>query len=468
MTGSVNIGGVWKSVNAVSTNVGGTWKTVSAGYTNIGGTWKQWYASLSYWITRQYSPNIAYDETFGLAVDSLENVYYVGTVSTDGGSLTKLDKNGQHQFTVASSPTSGSGSNTHRRVAVDSSGNVYTVGRLSSINAGQVMTTKFNSSGSILWQRHLGAATTNVGDYGWSIAVDSSGNVYVGGTQQVPSSTSRYSYFIKYDTNGNLAWVYSMQVGSRYFYPRGVALDSVGDPHYVVHTNYQSSSNTYAAIQKISAGGVARWGWAYGTNLTPYNIAFATDGNIYIVGGTNGIGASGTSDAFLMKVSSAGDTVLWTRYFGSTSTAGSELAYAITVDNAGYVYIGGMTYTAGYKGFVAKFDSNGTIQWQRQFALGGTSNYVFDLKTNGTNSLYVLMYSSSNPIIAKFPLDGSKTGTYTIDGNPFTWEASSHNTVSISRTATNVGLSATIPGTTQGTSGVTAATVSGAATNVTI
>lgn len=45
MSGSVKVGGAWKSVSAVSTKVGGSWKTVSAAYTKIGGTWKQWYTA---------------------------------------------------------------------------------------------------------------------------------------------------------------------------------------------------------------------------------------------------------------------------------------------------------------------------------------------------------------------------------------------------------------------------------------
>lgn len=45
MSGLVNVGGSWKTANAVSVNVNGSWKTVSSGFVNVNDVWKQWYSS---------------------------------------------------------------------------------------------------------------------------------------------------------------------------------------------------------------------------------------------------------------------------------------------------------------------------------------------------------------------------------------------------------------------------------------
>jgi len=53
MSGSVNIGGAWKAISAVSANIGGEWKAIDTGSVNIGGAWKSWWTSVivSAWTT---------------------------------------------------------------------------------------------------------------------------------------------------------------------------------------------------------------------------------------------------------------------------------------------------------------------------------------------------------------------------------------------------------------------------------
>ena len=86
----------------------------------------------------------------------------------------------------------GSGSEDIRSMDVDAAGNVYVAGLTTSTNLTTVngyqtsngggndaFVTKFNSTGSaVLYSTYLGGSST---DYAETIAVDSSGKVYVGG-----------------------------------------------------------------------------------------------------------------------------------------------------------------------------------------------------------------------------------------------------------------------------------------------
>ena len=64
-------------------------------------------------------------------------------------------------------------------IAADSSGNCYVTGYTNNGSNDDVFIAKYNTSGTLQWQRKLYGAST---DYGYGVAVDSSGNCYVTGS----------------------------------------------------------------------------------------------------------------------------------------------------------------------------------------------------------------------------------------------------------------------------------------------
>jgi len=84
-------------------------------------------------------------------------------------------------------------------VAVDSSGNVYVCGYSDPGGPYSFQIAKYNTVGAIQWQRRLGNVS---GDFGQSVAVDSSGNVYVCGISDF-SGTNNFQ-IAKYNTSGTI------------------------------------------------------------------------------------------------------------------------------------------------------------------------------------------------------------------------------------------------------------------------
>ena len=124
-------------------------------------------------------------------------------------------------------------------IALDGSGNVYTTGyfqgtadfdpgapvyNLTSVGFNEIFVSKLDASGNFVWAISMGGASA---DYGYSIAVDVSGNVYIMGDQYSPvvdydpgagtfnlSNTGIEANFIaRYDNNGNFLCAMTIKPG---------------------------------------------------------------------------------------------------------------------------------------------------------------------------------------------------------------------------------------------------------------
>jgi len=243
--------------------------------------------------------------------------------------------------------------------AVDASGNVYLAGVTISNSAiasgghqntfggsGDAFLVKFNASGVRQWATYYGGAGDN---YGYSCAVDASGNVYLAGTT---TSTT--------------------------------AIGSGG------HQNtYGGGTFGDAFLVKFNASGVRQWATYCGGADDDYGNSCAVDGsgNVYLAGFTNStavIGSGGhqntygggINDAFLVKFDTSG-VRQWGTYYGGTA---GDVGYSCAVDASGNVYLVGSTIsnTAIATGGASEYDWQcselrcllSKIQRQRRAAMG--------------------------------------------------------------------------------------------------
>lgn len=319
--------------------------------------------------------------------------------------------------------------------AVDTSGNVYCAGstnsNLGETNAGNgdAFIMKLNSAGAVQWVTHLGVETaassvhvidTTRSDYCSSVAVDSSGNVYCGGTTYGDLGETKGgdadAFVVKLNSAGVVQWV--SQIGtdtqtaiadvvdtSGGDFCNGVTVDNTGNVFCAGYTNgglgETAGGLSDPFIVKLNSSGVVQWLRHVGDDTetasafvndssgseTCSSVAIDGAGNVYCAGSTNGAlgeASGGDSDAFAMKLDASGN-VVWLSQMGSATevasahvddTSGFELFDGITVDNAGNVYCGGATRGSftetnvsgggGYDALVVKLDSTGTVVWASQ------------------------------------------------------------------------------------------------------
>ncbi len=376
--------------------------------------------------TKQLGVSGKYTYAFGVAVDSSDNVYVAGYTygGLDGNTLTgisdffvtKYDSSGTKLYTrqlgVAGHITAAYG------VAVDSSGNVYVAGFTDGDLDGNPLTgiedffvTKYNSSGTKLYTRHLGVA----GQYtdGLGVAVDSSDNVYVAGFTDggLDGNTlmGTTDFFVtKYNSSGTKQYTRQLGVSGQDTFAYGVAVDSIDNVYVAGYTTGGLDGNTLTGIEdffvtQYNSSGTKLYtrqlGGASGTYTDAFGVAVDSSGKVYVAGYTDGDldgnTLTGTEDFFLTMYDSSGMTKVRTKQLGVAGQ--TTVANGVAVDSSGNVYVAGFT-DGGLDGntltgiedfFVTKYNSSGTKQYTRQLGVAGQYTDGFGVAVDSSDNVYV-------------------------------------------------------------------------------
>jgi len=342
------------------------------------------------------------DAGYGVAVDSSGNVYttgyFAGTVNFGAGNVTsagsndvfvtKLNASGVHQWTTTFGGTS---ADYGRSVAVDSSGNVYTTGyfqgtvnfgagNVTSAGSADVFVTKLNASGVHQWTTTLGGTSADVGN---GVAVDSSGNVY---------TTGYFGGTVNFGA-GNVTSAGSTDVFVTKLNASGQLIVAVA-PGGGGGGGWNSSGSDGSYGANAFGGTSADWG---------HGVAVDSSGNVYTTGyfagtvnfGAGNVTSAGGTDVFVTKLNASG-THQWTTTFGS---AASDVGYDVAVDSSGNVYTtgifngtvnfgaGNVTSAGSNDVFVTKLNTSGTHQWTTTF--GSTSaDYGYGVAVDSSGNVY--------------------------------------------------------------------------------
>ena len=219
----------------------------------------------------------------------------------------------------------------------------------------------------------------------YDIAVDSTPNVYITGYTRGDLDGNQnlggQDIFIsKYNKNGDNLWTQLFGTSEDDSAWGGVALDPNANIYIAGETRGNLGGNVNAGeldafIAKYDTDGNRLWTTLLGTLAldSAYSIAVDSNGNSYISGGTQGdLGGpnEGAVDVFVAKYDTNGNR-LWIRQFGSSS---GDWGRAVAVDLSGNCYIAGATEgnlfatnQGDFDIFIAKYDTNGNLQWAEQF-----------------------------------------------------------------------------------------------------
>lgn len=142
-----------------------------------------------------------------------------------------------------------------------------------------------------------------------------------------------------------------------------------------------------------------------GAETSGNSIATDANGNVYIVGSTNG-GLDGNTltgafDFFLTKYNSVG-IKQYSRQLGVA--AASTTAFSVATDANGNVYVAGgtnggldgNTLTGGFDFFLTKYDSTGVKQYTRQLGVAAAVTPAFSVATDANGNVYVAGYTSGS------------------------------------------------------------------------
>lgn len=324
-------------------------------------------------------------------------------------------------------------------VVNDNAGNVYVAGKYeqAAIFSGSTLTNagnhdmflaKYSSSGVIDWVRTAGG---NLGDYAHALAIDDSNNLIAvgemegyGNTISFPGSSvtltcigDNDAYIAKYDVNGNLLWAKS----EGYNYSEkalAVESDYLGNIYIAGYytdttifngTMYTSVGGRDMYLAKYSPSGTFLWMQRAGSTGRDEAKSIKCDpaGNVYVCGlhsdgavfGSTVLAAGPTSfpdyDIFLAKYNSSG-VLQWVKSPGSDY---DDVAWCMTIDNAGMLYITGeynayavfdsyaLTTSGSADIYVACYDAAGTTLWVKS-AGGPLIDRARGIGCDGTN-LYI-------------------------------------------------------------------------------
>jgi hypothetical protein len=281
-----------------------------------------------------------------------------------------------------------------------------------------VIAMKLDASGNLLWSSFLGGAGN---DSGQSIAVDGSGNVLLGGASGSPwgspvrfYSGSNDAIAVKLDSSGNLLWN-TFLGGAGIDYGYSIAVDDSGNLLLGGRSNATwgspvrgYSGNSDAIAVKLDSSGNLLWNSFLGGTGTDYGYSIVADesGNLLLGGYSNATWGSpvrsysSVNDATAMKLDSSGN-LLWNTFLGGT---GSDYGYSIVTDGSANVLLGAYSnatwgsplraYSSGYDAMAVKLDSSGNLLWNT-FLGGPGADYGYAIALDSAHT-YLAGYSTEN------------------------------------------------------------------------
>uniref|UniRef100_A0A7C4MN41 Uncharacterized protein n=1 Tax=Desulfatirhabdium butyrativorans TaxID=340467 RepID=A0A7C4MN41_9BACT len=303
------------------------------------------------------------------------------------------------------------------------------------------------------WHAFYGSGSE---DYGYGIAVDTSGNVYVTGKSYVswngdgdtapkhPHSGYIDMVVLKLDKEGLYQW-HTFYGSKEFDEGLGIAVDISGNVYVTGQSvaswngdggtapKHPHSGNFDMVVLKLDKEGLYQWHTFYGSYSDGQDIAVDGSGNVYVTGRSyvswNGDGGtapkhphSGNYDMVVLKLDKKG-LYQWHTFYGSSS---DDYGNGIAVDSSGNVYVTGGSYASwngdgntapkhphsgNYDMVVLKLDMKGLYQWHTFYG----SRYIdhgYDIAVDISGNVYVSEGSS-----ASWNGDGDTSPIHPYSGN---------------------------------------------------
>ncbi len=383
------------------------------------------------------------DYAGGIAVDGSGAIYVAGQTqsadfpTTAGAFDTSLDGTNYDMFVTKLSADGsgllystfigGTGDEYANGLALDANGAAYIVGYTQSsvfpTTSGAFQTARIGNTDAFVVKlntdgTNLDYATllgSELSDYGYGIALDSSGSAYVvgytssttfpiSGTLQPVFKGNFDTFVTKLNPSGS-GLVYSSYIGgSGYDAGYGIALDTGGAAYLVgstASTDFPTSGGAFQPthggstrdvfVAKVDASGSAlTYSTFLGGSGTDFGMGIVVDGNssAYVVGQTASTNFptksgsyrttyGGATDVFVTKINVTGTALDYSTFLGGTG--GDSYISGMAIDNTGSVYVAGVTSSTDFP------TTSGVLQTVKA---ASSDAFVTRLQPDGSGLIY--------------------------------------------------------------------------------
>jgi hypothetical protein len=262
-------------------------------------TINKWNSGAVVWSKVSTSTNLG--SLYDVALDPSNNVYVCG--GSSAGILAEYNSSGTLQWQRTISDLS------YYTNCVADSTDVYAVASQTASALGYLV--KYNGSGTLQWQRLIG--TTN-NCYLDGIALDSSSNIYVVGR----FNNIQKQCLLKFDSSGTNSFKKEITLGSSPNPLSNIVVSSTNNLYAVGWYSNNTSGQYEGVIYKFDTSGAITWSNKFtksGTNIFTDYIALDSSENVYVVG-------NDSAGIVLLKYNSSG-TLQWQRKITGTNNPGS-------------------------------------------------------------------------------------------------------------------------------------------------
>ena len=319
----------------------------------------------------------------GIVIDSSDNIYVFGSTSAVGqGSSDYLLLKWNSSGTIQWERTLGDNKeNRGYDIAIDSSDNLFVVGRYS-VGGGDYdsVIARYDTSGNVVWQRQLGGSSND--SYYDSIAADNSGNVYVCQWNQGDGFT-----IAKYDIDGNIQWQNYLDNSAGTDYHRGISVDPDGSNIYIVGQGSVAGKGTEWIVAKLAGDGTGTG--TYG------NFTYATSSKTDTAGTLTSQSHNQGSSNFTLSNS----TSSLSEYSSSLTSSINAVSYNTNLTGENFIGVSNGAYSDSQ---TATIQVTGSVDDAQSGLTAGQAYYVQDDGTLGeSGSVFAGTAVSASKIIVK-------------------------------------------------------------------
>ncbi len=346
------------------------------------------------WVARFSQVSNSNDGATDITSDKDDNIYVTGASLSQGTqsdyTTIKYNSSGIQQWVRTYNGT-GNGPDIANSIIIDNDENVIITGSSVGIGTGvDYITIKYNSTGVQQWIARY-TTSGNQRDAAYSLAVDSSDNIYVTGESSNDIGGIDYCT-LKYDSLGNQLWAAKYNQGEN---SSNQAFEIACDDNENVFVTGRSDGDIVTI--KYNSLGDQLWLNRFNGPLNdedfPFSMKLDNFANIYICGTTEG--NLHYDDYLILKYSSSG-IEQWSRIYNGSANY-LDQARDIIIAMSGNLYVTGYATQSsqGYDFTTIKYNTNGDQLWLVNYH-NGLNDYSDAIAIDNDENIYVIGESDGN------------------------------------------------------------------------